>query len=100
MTVEIETVLRRHPSVADVAVAGVADTEMGQRVAAAVVLNNPVTEQDLTDFCREYLARFKIPERIVFVDTILYNETGKVDRRALARLVAHEAETPHEAETA
>jgi acyl-CoA synthetase (AMP-forming)/AMP-acid ligase II len=98
--IEIETVLRRHPSVADVAVAGVADTEMGQRVAAVVVLNNPVTEQELTDFCREHLARFKIPERIVFVDAISYNETGKVDRRALARLVADEAETPHEAETA
>ncbi len=99
--IEIETVLRRHPSVADVAVTGVADTEMGQRVAAVVVLGKPATEQDLTDFCREHLARFKIPERIVFVDTVPCNETGKVDRRALAQLVAHEAETvAHEAETA
>lgn len=98
--IEIETVLRRHPYVADVAVTGVADTEMGQRVAAAVVLSNPATEQDLTDFCRDHLARFKIPERIVFVDAVPYNETGKVDRRALAELVAQEAKTAQEVETA
>ncbi|HEY6624841.1 MAG TPA: fatty acid--CoA ligase family protein [Acidimicrobiales bacterium] len=93
--IEIESVLRRHPTVEDVAVTGVADTEMGQRVAAAVVVRDGGTKEELTAFCRQHLAHFKVPERIVFVDNIPYNETGKVDRRALGDLVvAHVDKTP------
>ena len=93
--IEIESVLRRHPTVEDVAVTGVADTEMGQRVAAAVVVRDGGTEEELTAFCRQHLAHFKVPERIVLVDNIPYNETGKVDRRALGDLVvAHVDKTP------
>jgi len=90
--IEVETVLREHPSVADVAVAGFADAEMGQRVGAAVVTRHPVAGSDLKRHCLDHLARFKVPERIAFVDEIPYSNTGKVDRRALAQLLSEAGE--------
>jgi long-chain acyl-CoA synthetase len=75
-----------------VAVTGIPDRESGERVEAAVVLARPSTEDELRDFCRDNLARFKVPERITFVADIPYNETGKVNRPALVALLAGAAE--------
>jgi acyl-CoA synthetase (AMP-forming)/AMP-acid ligase II len=86
--IEVEEAVRTHPAVRDVAVAGVADQEMGQRVGAAVVARSPVTLEDLRDHCRELIAYFKLPERMIIVDQIPYNDTGKVNRRQLAVLIA------------
>ncbi len=86
--VEIDAVLRRHPAVSDVAVTGMPDRATGERVEAAVVLARPSTEAELRDFCRENLARFKVPERITFVAGIPYGETGKVRRSALVALLS------------
>jgi acyl-CoA synthetase (AMP-forming)/AMP-acid ligase II len=85
--VEVEEALRSHPAVRDVAVAGVADAEMGQRVGVAVVAGAPVTLEDLRSHCRELIAYFKLPERLIFVDEIPYNDTGKVNRRQLGALI-------------
>ena len=89
--VEVEEALRSHPAVSDVAVAGVADDEMGQRVGAAVVARAPVTLDDLRSHCRDLIAHFKLPERLIIVDEIPYNDTGKVNRRALGTLIVHGA---------
>jgi acyl-CoA synthetase (AMP-forming)/AMP-acid ligase II len=86
--IEVEEALRAHPAVSDVAVAGVADEEMGQRVGAAVVARTPVTLEDLRSHCRELIAYFKLPERLIIVDQIPYNATGKVNRRQLGTLIA------------
>jgi acyl-CoA synthetase (AMP-forming)/AMP-acid ligase II len=86
--IEIEDALRSHPAVSDVAVAGIADEEMGQRVGAAVVARCPVTLEELRKHCRELIAYFKAPERLIIVDHIPYNDTGKVNRRRLAELIA------------
>lgn len=86
--VEVEEALRSHPAVDDVAVAGIADAEMGQRVGAAVVARCPVTLDELRSHCRELVAYFKLPERLTIVDHIPYTETGKVNRRTLAALIA------------
>jgi acyl-CoA synthetase (AMP-forming)/AMP-acid ligase II len=86
--VEVEDALRSHPAVSDVAVAGVADDEMGQRVGAAVVACAPVTLDDLRSHCRELIGYFKLPERLIIVDEIPYNDTGKVNRRQLGELIA------------
>ena len=51
--IEVEEALRTHPAVSDVAVAGIADEEMGQRVGAAVVAGSPVTLDELRSHCRE-----------------------------------------------
>jgi long-chain acyl-CoA synthetase len=87
---EVEDALRTHPAVRDVAVAGIADDEMGQRVGAAVVATTALTLEDLRSHCRQLIAYFKLPERIRIVDEIPYNDTGKVNRRQLAALIADE----------
>lgn len=86
--IEVEEALRSHPAVSDVAVAGIADEEMGQRVGAAVVARSPVTLEDLREHCRKRIAYFKLPERLRIVDHIPYNDTGKVNRHQLAALIA------------
>ena len=86
--IEVEEALRSHPAVADVAVAGVADEELGQRVGAAVVTCAPVTLEELRSHCRDLIAYFKLPERLSIVDHIPYNATGKVSRRQIASLIA------------
>jgi long-chain acyl-CoA synthetase len=86
--IEVEEAVRTHPAVSDVAVAGIADEEMGQRVGAAVVVRSPVTLEELRSHCRELIAYFKLPERLLIVDRVPYNDTGKVNRRQLARLIA------------
>jgi long-chain acyl-CoA synthetase len=89
--VEVEEALRTHPAVSDVAVAGVADEELGQRVGAAVVACAPVTLEQLRSHCRELIAYFKLPERLAIVDHIPYNATGKVSRNQIAALIADDA---------
>ncbi|WP_235852717.1 class I adenylate-forming enzyme family protein [Mycobacterium interjectum] len=88
--VEVEEALRSHPAVSDVAVAGLADEELGQRVGAAVVVCAPVTLEQLRAHCRELIAYFKLPERLAIVDQIPYNATGKVSRRQIAALIVGE----------
>ncbi len=84
---ELEGVVRRHPAVRDVAVVGVPDTEMGQRVGVAVVVDGAITMEDLRDFCRGSIAPFKMPERLLVVDELPYSDFGKVDRKALRALI-------------
>ncbi|MBV8348596.1 MAG: long-chain fatty acid--CoA ligase, partial [Mycolicibacterium sp.] len=86
--IEVEEAIRSHPAVSDVAVAGIADEEMGQRVGAAVVARSAVTLAELRSHCRELIAYFKLPERLTIVDHIPYNDTGKINRHQLAELIA------------
>jgi long-chain acyl-CoA synthetase len=86
--IEVEDAIRTHPAVSDVAVAGIADEEMGQRVGAAVVAGSALTLDDLRSHCRELIAYFKLPEHLKIVDDIPYSTTGKVNRSQLAALIA------------
>jgi acyl-CoA synthetase (AMP-forming)/AMP-acid ligase II len=89
--IEVEEALRSHPAVTDVAVAGIADEELGQLVGAAVVASTPVTLEELRSHCRELIAYFKLPERLAILDQIPYSTTGKVSRHQIAALIAHDA---------
>lgn len=91
--IEVEDALRSHPAVSDVAVAGIADEEMGQRVGAAVVARAPVTLEELRSHCRELIAYFKLPEKLAILDHIPYSATGKVNRRQLAAVITEDGDS-------
>jgi acyl-CoA synthetase (AMP-forming)/AMP-acid ligase II len=82
---EVEAALRAHPAVDDAAVLGVPDDVWGQRVKAVVVSRAPVSGDELTDFCRGRIARYKCPRIVEFVSSLPRNATG-LDRDALDTL--------------
>ena len=85
---EIEDLLSRHAAVADAAAIGVEDKDFGQRLRAFVVLDKgkKATEDELKDYIKKNLARYKVPREIVFLDELPRNATGKVVKRELAEL--------------
>ena len=82
---EIEETLAAHPAVAEVGVAGVADEARGEVVHAWVVLREgqKANEADLRAYCREKLAPYKVPARVMFRTELPKTMVGKVLRRAL-----------------
>ena len=82
---EVEEVLYRHPKVAEAAVIGTPHPYTGEAVKAVIVLRagEEADAEDINNFCRRYLARFKCPEVIEFVDALPVNPSGKVLRREL-----------------
>ena len=82
---EIEEVLAKHPSVAEVGVAGVPDATKGEAVKAWVVLREgtAASEDELRAFCREQLSHYKVPAKIEFRKDLPKTMVGKVLRRAL-----------------
>lgn len=80
---EIERVLRQHPRLDAAVVFGVPDDRLGERVAALVVTNGPVTGAELAALCRERLAKYKVPELWGRADALSTNPMGKVNRTGL-----------------
>jgi HIP---CoA ligase len=82
---EIEQVLARHPQVTEAAVIGVPDQRLGE-VAAAYIIPRPgqlPEPDDIIAFCRERLANFKVPRRIIFTESLPRNASGKVQKFTL-----------------
>ena len=85
---EAEDVLVMHPRVADVAVFGVPNADLGEEVKAVVQLLDPseagpAMEAELLAFCRERLAAFKCPRSIDFDAALPRQDTGKLYKRLL-----------------
>ena len=82
---EIEDVLFTHPAVREVAAIGVPCSYRGEAVKAFVILKPGVTadSEELIDYCRSRLARYKVPSIIEFVESLPMSAIGKVLRREL-----------------
>ncbi|RII14633.1 Long-chain-fatty-acid--CoA ligase [Streptomyces sp. YIM 130001] len=80
---EVEDALYGHPGVAETAVVGLPDERWIEAVTAVVVPKGEVTEAELVAHARERLAHFKAPKRILFVDELPRNASGKILKREL-----------------
>ncbi|HQY83550.1 MAG TPA: AMP-binding protein [Ilumatobacteraceae bacterium] len=82
---EVEEVLMEHPDVLEVGVVGVPHPHTGEAVKAFVVLKPGATahEDTLVSWCLDNLARYKCPAKILFVDQLPRNLSGKLLRRSL-----------------
>jgi acyl-CoA synthetase (AMP-forming)/AMP-acid ligase II len=82
---EIESSLLHNPKIVDVAVIGYPHEKWGEAVKAIVVIKGgeTLTEDELIQWCQGKIGRFKIPKRVVFIDSIPRSPTGKILKRIL-----------------
>ena len=82
---EVEEIIANHPDVSDAAVISVPDEKWGELVLAVVVPSAPVEEQTLLTWCKERMAGYKRPKKIVFIkpDEMPRTGTGKILHRVL-----------------
>ncbi|MCD2190525.1 class I adenylate-forming enzyme family protein [Actinomycetospora soli] len=95
MPKEVEEVLSRHPGVSQAYAVGVADDRWGE-IGVACIVRKPGAEveaEELIALCKEQLARFKVPRRVVFLtaEELPSTPTGKIQKFRLARMVAERA---------
>jgi len=85
---EVEEVLYQLEGVSEVAVIGVSDPYWIEAVTAVIVpkAGAALTEQDVLDFCRGRLAKYKIPKNVYFTDELPKNPSGKVLKRTLREI--------------
>lgn len=82
---EIESVIYGHPKVADVGVIGYDDEQWGESIRAIVVPKPgvQVTAEEIIDYCKGQIGKFKIPKSVVFTETLPRNPSGKILKRVL-----------------
>ena len=82
---EIEDVLYTHPDILEVAAVGIPDPKWGETVKAYIVLKSgkQMTEQQVIEYCQSYLASYKKPRIIEFLDALPRNAAGKVLKTVL-----------------
>ena len=86
---EVEQVLAKHPDVKQCAVVGMPDAEWGESVTAFIVSSGKEARgRELIDYCRQSLASYKTPKRVVFVESLPRNAMGKVQKAKLLKLGA------------
>ncbi|MDX6740969.1 class I adenylate-forming enzyme family protein [Actinocorallia sp. A-T 12471] len=83
--IEIEYRLLEHPAITDAAVIGAPHPSLGQEVKAFIVKSphTPLTPTEIRTWVSATLAAFKVPTHITFLDSLPYNETGKILKRHL-----------------
>jgi len=91
---EIEDFLYAMPGIKDVQVVGIASKKYGEEVGAFVILRpgETLSEEDVRDFCRGKISRFKIPRFVFFVDSFPLTASGKIMKRVLREMGNKKAE--------
>ena len=86
---EVEEVLAAHPAVAEAAVVGLGDQQRGEVPHAAVALRPgaSVSDQELRAYCRERLARYKVPRSILMMAALPRNATGKIRKERIRQSI-------------
>jgi acyl-CoA synthetase (AMP-forming)/AMP-acid ligase II len=89
---EVESLMYRHPAVAEASVVGVPDPYRGEEVVAFVVrkAGAEVTEQQMVEWCRDAMAVYKAPRRVRFADSLPKTPSGKVLKRVLRERAGQE----------
>jgi fatty-acyl-CoA synthase len=84
-SVEVESMLLRHPAVREVAIVGMPHPQWGESPHAFVILQNGATasEAEIRQFARDHLAHFKVPQWVTFVDELPKTVTGKIQKYLL-----------------
>jgi acyl-CoA synthetase (AMP-forming)/AMP-acid ligase II len=80
---EVEELLSKHPKISDAAVVGVEDPDFGQRLKAFIVKSGELSDEEVKQYVKEHLARYKVPRDVEFLDELPRNATGKVLKREL-----------------
>ncbi len=82
---EIDEVLHAHPGIAEAAAVGVPDAYRGEVIRAYVVCRpgQRLDEEEVLEYCRTNLARYKVPATVEFVESLPRTTVGKLDRNAL-----------------
>jgi fatty-acyl-CoA synthase len=85
---EVESAMHSHPAVSEAALIGVPHRRWGEVGRAVVVVEEgrALSEEELLDYLRERLARFKVPKSVVFVEALPQTGAGKVDKKGLVAL--------------
>src|SRR4051794_1470202 len=81
---EVEELLASHEGIEEAAAIGVPDEQYGQRLRAFVVPRGQLSEDEVKEFVRQNLARFKVPREVLFIDELPRNPAGKILKRDLA----------------
>jgi long-chain acyl-CoA synthetase len=82
---EIDELLFKHPAVQEAATVGVPDSFSGEAVKVFVVrkAGGSLSAEDLLDYCKQNLVKYKWPKHIAFLDALPRTGVGKIDKRAL-----------------
>jgi acyl-CoA synthetase (AMP-forming)/AMP-acid ligase II len=91
---EVDEILMDHPAVAQVVTFAMPHPQLGEEIAAAVVLRENVTTKDIQAFAAARLADFKVPRKIIILDEIPKGPTGKLQRIGLADKLGLTASEP------
>ncbi|MDC0073662.1 AMP-binding protein [Alphaproteobacteria bacterium] len=85
-TIEVENALYKHPSIIEAAVIAQKDEKWGESPCAFIKLKNNenISEKEIIEFCRQNLANFKIPKRVIFSD-LPKTSTGKIQKFLLKK---------------
>ncbi len=89
---EVERALMEFPGVVDVAVVGVEDSQWGESVVAVMSCKDGQvpTVEEVREFTSKYLARYKLPKRLILTGSVPRNGSGKLDKPSIRQLVKNE----------